>query len=87
MLSQSPSYVDSDNGITFWGVTDPVHSVTYGYVFPPLNAGYNEFIGQIEAPIDTKWAGASPAGGMLNNLLLVAWPSDGSIVASARIAE
>lgn len=86
-LAQAPSYVDPENGITFWGVTDPVHSVTYGYAFPPLNAGYDEFIGQIVAPIDTKWAGVSPGGGMLNNLLLVAWPDGDKIVSSARMAK
>nr|WFD55757.1 cellobiose dehydrogenase [Coprinellus micaceus] len=81
------SYIDPDNGIQFWGTTDPVHGVTYGYTLPPLNAGYDEFIGEIVAPIEAKWVGASPAGGMLNNLLLVAWPNDGNVVFSARIAS
>jgi hypothetical protein len=85
------SYIDPDNGIQFWGTTDPVHGVTYGvtygYTLPPLNAGYDEFIGEIVAPIEAKWVGASPAGGMLNNLLLVAWPNDGNVVFSARIAR
>ena len=81
------SYIDPDNGIQFWGTTDPVHGVTYGYTLPPLNAGYDEFIGEIVAPIDAKWVGASPAGGMLNNLLLVAWPNDDKVVFSARIAR
>jgi hypothetical protein len=85
-LAQSPSYVDPDNGITFFGITDPVHSVTYGYVFPPLEANRDEFIGEIIAPIDSKWVGASPRGGMLNNLLLVAWANGDSIVASTRLA-
>ncbi|KAF6760392.1 cellobiose dehydrogenase [Ephemerocybe angulata] len=81
------AYVDSDNGITFWGVTDPVHGVTYGYTLPPLNAGYDEFIGEIVAPIATKWAGVSPGGAMLNNLLLVAWADGDKIVSSPRIAN
>ncbi|KAJ2927968.1 hypothetical protein H1R20_g9137, partial [Candolleomyces eurysporus] len=85
-FAQSPSYVDPDTGITFWGITDPVHGVTYGYVFPPLDTDSDEFIGEIVAPIESKWVGASPRGGMLNNLLLVAWPNGDSIVASTRLA-
>ncbi|RDB26844.1 Cellobiose dehydrogenase [Hypsizygus marmoreus] len=87
-LSQAGGpYTDPDNGITFWGYTDPVHQVTYGYVFPPLGgAQANEFIGEIVAPIATKWAGAAPGGSMLQNLLLVAWPNGNSIVRSARYA-
>ena len=79
-------YVDPDNGITFWGYTEPAHGVTYGYIFPPLSANSNEFIGEIVAPIATKWAGVSPGGAMVNNLLLVAWPNGNSIVRSARYA-
>ncbi|KAG6918092.1 substrate-specific activator of APC-dependent proteolysis [Tephrocybe rancida] len=89
VLSQAGSaYTDPDNGISFWGYTDPVHQVTYGYVFPPLaasgSAQSNEFIGEIVAPIATKWAGVSPGGSMLQNLLLVVWPNGNSIVRSAR---
>ncbi|KAF5354114.1 hypothetical protein D9756_007316 [Leucocoprinus leucothites] len=83
------AYVDPDNGITFTGYTDPVHGVTYGYVFPPLDSTgslASEFIGEIVAPISTKWAGVSPGGAMLQNLLLVAWADGNSIVRSARIA-
>ncbi|EEB95604.1 hypothetical protein MPER_05398 [Moniliophthora perniciosa FA553] len=79
-------YVDPDNGISFWGITDPVHQVTYGYVFPPVEAGSTEFIGEIVAPIDVKWAGVSPGGGMIRNLLLVAWANEGKIVRSNRYA-
>ncbi|KAF9004636.1 hypothetical protein BDQ17DRAFT_1390151 [Cyathus striatus] len=82
-------YTDPDNGITFFGSTDPVHSMTIGYTLPPADATgdlANEFIGEIVAPIATLWAGVSPGGAMLNNLLLVAWPFNGKIVSSARIA-
>ena len=86
-LGQSAApYTDPDNGITFWGITDPAHGVTYGYVFPPDPATSNEFIGEIVAPIATKWAGVSPIGSMLHSLLLVAWPNGNSIVRSARYA-
>lgn len=85
------AYVDPDNGITFFGYADPIHSITYGITFPPLvstGANSTEFIGEIVAPIaTTAWAGVSPGGAMLNNLLLVAWPNAGSIVSSARMAS
>ncbi|TFK37026.1 cellobiose dehydrogenase [Crucibulum laeve] len=82
-------YTDPDNGINFFGYTELAHGVTYGYVFPPLvSTGSNstEFIGEIVAPIAAKWAGVSPGGQMLHNLLLVAWPNGNSIVSSARYA-
>ncbi|KAK7056498.1 substrate-specific activator of APC-dependent proteolysis [Paramarasmius palmivorus] len=86
-LAQAAShYVDPDSGISFWGITDAVHKVTYGYIFPPLEAGSTEFIGEIIAPIDVKWAGVSPGGGMIRNLLLVAWANEGKIVRSNRYA-
>ncbi|KAF9524951.1 cellobiose dehydrogenase [Crepidotus variabilis] len=78
------AYVDPDNGITFYGYTEPAHGVTYGFVFPPLGSTSNEFIGEIVAPIAGAWAGVSPGGSMINNLLLVAWPNAGKIVRSAR---
>ncbi|KAG6820015.1 substrate-specific activator of APC-dependent proteolysis [Arthromyces matolae] len=80
------AYTDPDNGITFYGITDAVHGVTYGYVFPPLASNSTEFIGEIVAPIATKWAGVSPTGTMLQSLLLVAWANGNSIVRSARYA-
>lgn len=90
VLSQAGGqYVDPDNGIPFWGYTDPVHGMTLGYIFPPLDSTgdlANEFIGEIVAPRDAKWAGVSPGGQMLQNLLLVAWPNGNSIVRSARYA-
>ncbi|KAF8954798.1 hypothetical protein BDZ97DRAFT_1765737 [Flammula alnicola] len=81
------AYVDPDNGITFFGSTEAAHGVTYGYVFPPfVQTGSNstEFIGEIVAPIAAQWAGVSPGGAMLNNLLLVAWPNAEKFVRSSR---
>ncbi|KAL1757668.1 cellobiose dehydrogenase [Schizophyllum commune] len=78
-------YTDPDNGITFWGITDASHSVTYGYVFPETDTG--EFIGEIVSPIEGAWVGVSPKGTMLNSLLLVAWANGGEVVHSARIAS
>ncbi|KAJ3564506.1 hypothetical protein NP233_g8247 [Leucocoprinus birnbaumii] len=82
-------YVDPDNGISFVGSTELATGITFGYVFPPLDSTgslANEFIGEIVAPISTKWAGASPIGSMLQALLLVAWPNGNNIVSSARFA-
>lgn len=79
-------YVDPDNGITFVGIKDAAHGVTYGYLFPPASSGLTEFIGEIVAPIATSWAGVSPAGAMLQKILLVAWQNGGKIVRSARYA-
>ncbi|KAL0958866.1 hypothetical protein HGRIS_014182 [Hohenbuehelia grisea] len=89
-LAQTAStYIDTANGIHFTGVTEPVHGVTYGLVFPPLatsGSNPNEFIGEIVAPIATRWAAFALGGAMLQNLLLVAWPNGGSIVRSPRFA-
>lgn len=88
MLAQSSSsYTDSDNGIVFQGYTDPVYSITYGAVFPPLSESSTEFIGEIIAPVETKWVGLSLGGAMLKSLLLVAWPYEGAIVSSTRYAQ
>ncbi|EAU86798.2 cellobiose dehydrogenase [Coprinopsis cinerea okayama7 len=86
-LAQTESYVDPDTGITFQGRTDPVHGVTIGYVLPPLEPASDEFIGQILAPIENGWVGIAPGGGMINNLLVVAWPNGNEVVASVRMAK
>ncbi|KAF9038951.1 hypothetical protein BDZ89DRAFT_945553 [Hymenopellis radicata] len=86
VAGQGAQYIDPDNGITFWGITDAVHKVTYGYIFPPADSGSTEFIGEIVAPIDTAWAGVSPKGAMLQTILLVAWANGNSVVSSARFA-
>jgi cellobiose dehydrogenase (acceptor) len=44
----------------------------------------DEFLGEIVAPIATEWAGVSPGGAMISNLLLVVWNNNGKIVRSAR---
>ncbi|KAF7979495.1 hypothetical protein HWV62_42342 [Athelia sp. TMB] len=86
VLAQSSRYTDPGNGIVFQGYTDPVHSVTYGAVFPPLTADSTEFVGEIVAPIANAWVGISLGGEMLDSLLLVAWPNGDSIVSSPRYA-
>ncbi|KAF7324781.1 Cellobiose dehydrogenase [Mycena kentingensis (nom. inval.)] len=82
-------YVDSENGIQFWGLTDPVHHVQYGWIFPPLaTSGPNptEYIAEIVAPLDTKWVGHAVGGSMIQSLLIAAWPNNGQIVFTSRIA-
>ncbi|KAI0635059.1 cellobiose dehydrogenase [Trametes polyzona] len=78
-------YVDPGNGFVFDGVTDPVHSVTYGIALPQASTS-SEFIGEFVAPIDAKWIGLALGGAMIGDLLLVAWPYENKIVASARYA-
>ncbi|KZP28042.1 hypothetical protein FIBSPDRAFT_1039750 [Athelia psychrophila] len=87
VLAQSVSYTDPDNSIVFQGYTDPVHSVTYGVVFPPLAANSTEFLGEIVAPIANAWVGLTLGGAMIDSLLLVAWPNGNTIVSSPRYAS
>ncbi|KAJ7254674.1 cellobiose dehydrogenase [Mycena haematopus] len=82
-------FTDPDNGITFWGITDVVHNVTYGYVFPPLaTSGPNptEFIGTIVSPLVNQWNGFALSGSMVDSLLVAAWPNNGGIVFTTRYA-
>ncbi|OJT10842.1 Cellobiose dehydrogenase [Trametes pubescens] len=78
-------YVDSGNGFVFDGVTDPVHSVTYGIVLPQASTS-TEFIGEFVAPNEAQWIGLALGGAMIGDLLLVAWPNGNKIVSSARYA-
>lgn len=50
----STSYTDS--GVTFQGLQEPIHNVTYGFVLPPTSSTNesNEFIGEIIAAPDNK---------------------------------
>ncbi|KAJ6504248.1 cellobiose dehydrogenase [Mycena vitilis] len=82
-------FTDPDNGITFWGITDPAHLVTYGYVFPPLatsGANPTEYIGTIVSPLVNQWNGFALSGSMIDSLLVAAWPNNGKIVFTTRYA-
>ncbi|KAJ7905042.1 cellobiose dehydrogenase [Mycena leptocephala] len=82
-------FTDPDNGITFWGITDAAHSVTYGYVFPPLatsGANPTEYIGTIVSPLANQWSGFALSGSMIDSLLIAAWPNNGKIVFTTRYA-
>jgi hypothetical protein len=85
LAQTSTSFTDPDNGITFQGLQEPVHDVSYGFVFPESTTG-DEFIGEILAPIDAQWIGIALGGAMAGDLLLVAWPNGNSIVSSTRFA-
>jgi len=82
----SVSYTDS--GITFQGLQETVHNVTYGFVLPPASetSEATEFIGEVIAAADNKWIGIALGGQMADNLLLVAWPNGEDIVFSPRYA-
>lgn len=69
------------------GYTEPAHGVTFGMIFPPVESNADEYLGEIVAPIATKWAGFSPGGQMINNILLVAWPNGNDLVTSVRYTE
>ncbi|KAI3605011.1 cellobiose dehydrogenase [Moniliophthora roreri] len=87
VLSQTAEpYTDPDNGITFYGLTEVVHQVTYGYVFPPDETA-TEFIGEIVAPVEAGWIGISPGGAMINNLLVVGYSDGENVVGSTRFAK
>ncbi|KAK1974153.1 GMC oxidoreductase [Colletotrichum cereale] len=81
---QTSSYIDAASGITFQR-----HSETSGFSFGialPTTVG-KDFIGQISAPVTAGWASVSLGGAMTNKILLVAWPSGGSVQASVRKAS
>ncbi|THH08759.1 hypothetical protein EW145_g2494 [Phellinidium pouzarii] len=86
-LAQSVSYID--NGIPFEGLIEPIHNVTYGFVFPPTTATgaeTQEFIGELIVPVVNEWVGLALGGQMVDNLLLVAWPNGDDIMYSPRWA-
>lgn len=90
MYSQSAAlYTDPNNDFQFLGYADPSYGVTYGLTFPPLATSgpqSTEFIGEIVAPLTAEWIGIALNGQMLDNLLIVAWPNEQSIVFSPRYA-
>ncbi|KAL5510993.1 hypothetical protein ACEPAG_3712 [Sanghuangporus baumii] len=78
----------TDQGITFQGITDATHEVTYGFVFPPLSetSKADEFIGEIIVPVANKWVGLAYGGQMVGDLLMVFWPNGDEIMYSPRWA-
>jgi len=85
LSQQSTAWTDSLTGIPFQSFVDPVHGIRISTAFPSSTTA-TEFIGEIVAPIASKWVGWTFGPGMNSNLMVVAWPNGNSIVASTRYA-
>lgn len=81
----SSPYTDEKTGITFNGLK---HSSGYTLGFALPENPDKDFIAQIQAPITNAggWAGFSMGQSMAGNLLVAAWPNEGKIVSSFRLA-
>lgn len=77
-------YTDAKTGITFNGFKDELRGFTFGIALPENPS--TDFIAQIQSPITEGWAGFSMGQSMVGNLLAVAWPSNGEVVSSFRLA-
>jgi hypothetical protein len=71
--------------VEFSGLYDADQGAEYGFVFPPSTTG-GEFIGEWVIPVANKWAGIALGGGMVDSLLVMAWPYKDTIVHSTRYA-
>lgn len=82
----SSSYTDDKTGIDFRGYTNALTGFTFGIALPENPT--TDFIAQIQAPITNGggWAGFSMGQSMTGNPLVVAWPNDGEVVSSFRMA-
>ena len=69
VIAQSSSAY-TDQGITFQGITDATHTVTYGFVFPLVSdtTREDEFIGEIIVPAANKWVGLAYGGQMVGDV-------------------
>ncbi|KAK5948817.1 hypothetical protein OHC33_010241 [Knufia fluminis] len=84
VLGQSSStYVDSNTGITFQSFLDTSKDVFFGIALPTDTS--DDVIGQIVGPADASWASFDFGSSMINNLLVVAWPYEGQVIASTRL--
>lgn len=81
----SSPYTDANTGITFNGYQH-ASGYTFGIALPENPT--TDFIAQVQAPITNGggWAGFSMGQSMTGNLLVVAWPNDGEVVSSFRLA-
>ncbi|KAH7381339.1 choline dehydrogenase [Phaeosphaeria sp. MPI-PUGE-AT-0046c] len=85
VVAQSATpYTDANTGITFNGFKDELRGFTFGIALPKSPS--TDFIAQIQSPITEGWAGFSMGQSMVGNLLAVAWPTDGKVVSSFRLA-
>jgi cellobiose dehydrogenase (acceptor) len=82
LAQQEVVYTDA-SGLPFSGLYDSQVDSTFGFLFPTSTTG-TEFIGEFIVPVSQKWAGIALSGGMNNDLLIVAWPYNGTIVSTPR---
>ncbi|PNS18516.1 hypothetical protein CAC42_5055 [Sphaceloma murrayae] len=84
--AQAVPTIDSKTGITFAAFKDEVNGAQFGIALPQTFSG--DFIGQLVAPTgnSTGWVGMSLGSGMLNNLLVAAWPNEQEILSTFRLA-
>ncbi|KAL6712126.1 hypothetical protein ACN47E_000003 [Coniothyrium glycines] len=75
-------YTDARSGITF-NTFQHSSGAFVGLALPASNTGSTDFIATIGGK-STSWTGVSLGGGMLNELLIVAWPNEQRIVSSFR---
>jgi hypothetical protein len=81
--AQTPApYTDAKSGITFNAFTTST-GYFFGIALPANTTGNTDFIATIGGK-GTGWSGVSLGGGMLNKLLIVAWPNAQTVVSSFR---
>jgi hypothetical protein len=82
-VAQTPaSYTDPKSGITF-NMFQHSSGLFFGLTLPLNDSASTDFIATIGGQ-GTGWSGASLGGGMLNRLMIVAWPNAQSVVGSFR---
>jgi hypothetical protein len=81
--AQAPSpYTDAKSGITF-NTLQHSSGLFFGLALPSNTTSNTDFIATIGGK-GTGWSGVSLGGGMLNKLLIVAWPNTQTVVSSFR---
>lgn len=84
-VAQTPvSYTDAKSGITFNTYINPSTGYFFGLALPGNATTSNtDFIATLGGK-GMGWSGVSLGGGMLNKLLILAWPNGQSVVSSFR---
>jgi hypothetical protein len=82
--AQAP-YTDAKSGITFNTYINPSTGYFFGLALPNDNAtiGNTDFIATIGGK-GTGYSGVSLGGGMVNKLLIAAWPNGQDVVSTFR---
>ncbi|KAF2236065.1 iron reductase domain protein, partial [Viridothelium virens] len=80
------TYVDPLTDITFQAFTDNTTGYRFGIALPENPT--TDFIAQLHAPLTngSGWVGADLGAPMVNELLIVAWPSGNRVISSFREA-